>query len=69
MEKLNALKVAKLTGDIPQNVNFAIKAEVTQLFMRTNGVEFSTSPARPAVSTIELAKIGKELTALIACRR
>ena len=69
VEKLNALKVAKLTGDIPQNVNFAIKAEVTQLFLRANGVEFSDSPPRPAASTIELAKIGKELTALITCRR
>ena len=37
--KLDALEVAKLTGDIPQNVNFAIKGEVAILFLRSHGVE------------------------------
>jgi len=30
--KLNALRVARFTGDIPENVNFAIKAEVALRF-------------------------------------
>jgi addiction module HigA family antidote len=33
--KLNAVKVAQITGDIPQNVNFAIKANTLQALSRS----------------------------------
>jgi S1-C subfamily serine protease len=36
--KLDALKVASVTGDIPQNVNFAIKAGVARSFLQASGV-------------------------------
>ena len=36
--KLDALKVANVTGDIPQNVNFAIKAGVVRSFLDASGV-------------------------------
>lgn len=37
--KLNALAIARLTGgDIPQNVNFAIRGEVVQAFLADAGV-------------------------------
>jgi len=36
--KLDALQVASLTGDIPQNVNFAIKASVVRTFLQASGV-------------------------------
>ena len=39
MGKLDALKLARATGDIPQNVNFAIKGNVARDFMAANGVE------------------------------
>ncbi|MGE4057019.1 MAG: S1C family serine protease, partial [Vicinamibacterales bacterium] len=35
--KLDALVVARAIGDIPQNVNFAIKTEVAEMFLRTHG--------------------------------
>ncbi|MGA2964318.1 MAG: serine protease [Candidatus Korobacteraceae bacterium] len=38
VEKLNALSVAKWTGDIPQNVNFAIKGTIVQGFLEANRV-------------------------------
>jgi hypothetical protein len=31
--KLNALEIASVTGDIPRNVNFAIKASVAAAFL------------------------------------
>ncbi len=40
VSKLDALRVASLTGDVPQNVNFAIKASVVRAFLEANGVEF-----------------------------
>lgn len=37
--KLDALEVARLTGDVPQNINFAVKGELAQLFLRSFGLE------------------------------
>jgi S1-C subfamily serine protease len=37
--KLDALRVAKDTGDMPQNVNFAIHQSLVMTFLRLNGVE------------------------------
>ncbi|MFH5926469.1 S1C family serine protease [Roseomonas xinghualingensis] len=42
--KLNAQRVAQRTGDIPQNVNFAVKAEEALAFLREHGV-------RPRIAT------------------
>jgi uncharacterized protein len=38
VSKLNALSVASATGDVPQNVNFAIKASVALAFLETQKV-------------------------------
>lgn len=47
VSKLNAAKIAQMTGgDIPQNVNFAIKAPEATNFLASNG-----SPARHSPST------------------
>lgn len=37
--KLDALEVARLTGDVPQNINFAVKGELAQLFLRSFEIE------------------------------
>ena len=38
--KLNAVKVAGLTGDIPQNVNFAILGNTLRAFQDAKGVNY-----------------------------
>ena len=40
--KLDALEVASVTGDIPQNVNFAIKAGVARSFLATSGLVYGS---------------------------
>mgnify|MGYP003331396557 CR=1 FL=1 len=45
VSKLNALKVAQVTGDIPQNVNFAIRGEIAKLFLSEQGVTPRTGAA------------------------
>ena len=40
--KLDALQVASVTGDIPQNVNFAIKAGVARSFLQASGVVYGS---------------------------
>lgn len=65
--KLNALKVATVTGDIPQNINFAIKSGIAQIFLGSNGIDFVSAKAGPAKSKIELAEDLQSYSALIEC--
>jgi S1-C subfamily serine protease len=44
--KLNALAIARVTGDIPQNVNFAIKVSTLVAFLDANNIAYE--PADPA---------------------
>jgi len=46
--KLNAANVARFTGDIPQNVNFAIKAEVARTFLDSKGIAYRTARSETA---------------------
>jgi hypothetical protein len=42
VQKLDAVKVAKLTGDVPQNVNFAINESTARAFLDSNQVKYKT---------------------------
>lgn len=42
--KLNAVAVARITGDIPQNVNFAIKVSTLVNFLEANNVAYEPAP-------------------------
>lgn len=65
--KLDALVVAKVTGDIPQNINFAIKGEVAQSFLRSHGIEpsFGTDKGmKPSVA--DSVQAARKYTFLVA---
>jgi S1-C subfamily serine protease len=68
VEKLDALEVARVTGDIPQNIGFAIRPEVVRSFLRSRGVAMPTASPSTDLSTTDLAKLGKELTVLVTCK-
>jgi S1-C subfamily serine protease len=57
VSKLNAQRVAQRTGDIPQNVNFAVKGAEAVEFLRRNRVEprLSDGAGRSAAEVGELA--------------
>jgi S1-C subfamily serine protease len=71
--KLDALKVASVTGDIPQNVNFAIKASVLRSFLDASGAAVARREplAEPAYAiTLSPAAVGadaKAFTVLVEC--
>jgi S1-C subfamily serine protease len=67
VSKLNALKVAKMTGDIPQNVNFAIKGTIVQGFLDANGVEYGTAPSTTRLDTENIAELASKFTLVIEC--
>ncbi len=68
--KLNALKTAADNGDVPQNVNFAIKASVAATFLEAHGVTLSASAAagKDRLSNPDLADRAKGFTVFINCR-
>lgn len=67
--KLDAVKVAQVIGDIPQNINFAINGAVVKAFLEANGVEFSATSSDLRLSVADIAEKGKKATVFIQCVR
>jgi serine protease Do len=69
VSKLNALNVASVTGDIPQNVNFAIKAAVATAFLDAQRVTHAESAGAGVLSTPDIAERAKSFTVQVICDR
>ncbi|MBI3516846.1 MAG: SEL1-like repeat protein [Proteobacteria bacterium] len=67
--KLNALRTAAATGDIPQNVNFAIKASIARNFLDANSIDYQTATATRELKPADIADRAKKFTLLIECWR
>jgi S1-C subfamily serine protease len=67
VSKLNAQAVADATGDIPQNVNFAIRGEIAKLFLFQHGVEPVLGEGDEPLSPVELAERASGFTGFIEC--
>jgi TPR repeat protein len=67
MGKLDALKVAVATGDIPQNVNFALRAAAAKAFLETNAVQYKTASSGSSRNTEAIADRAKQFTVLVEC--
>ena len=65
--KLNALKVARATGDIPQNINFAIKTGALRDFLDNSVVAYQTVDAKTELKTADIARNARAFTLLIVC--
>lgn len=65
--KLNALKFAKATGDMPENINFAIKTGALRDFLDNSVVAYQTSETRAELKTADIARTARAYTLLISC--
>jgi uncharacterized protein len=65
--KLNAIRAALVTGDIPQNVNFAIKSSVVSSFLDTNGIEYQSATRQGQWSVADVGDQAKAFTFLVRC--
>ncbi len=65
--KLDALMVANITGDIPQNVNFAISAWTTRAVLDAYNVPYETAPSEPKLAARDVAAQAREYTVLLEC--
>jgi serine protease Do len=69
VSKLNAMKVAELIGDIPQNINFAIKAPVAATFLEAHRVEYDDEKSADVLSTPDIADRASTFTVQVICTR
>jgi S1-C subfamily serine protease len=66
--KLDAIKIARVTGNIPENINFAIKTGALKDFLDNSAVMYRTTERRePNKETAEIAKSARGFTLLISC--
>jgi S1-C subfamily serine protease len=67
--KLNALKLMVATnGDIPENVNFAIRASIVTSFLDANSVAYATGSATQPMQPADLADQANAMSACVECR-
>ena len=65
--KLNALKFAKVTGSLPQNVNFAISAGSIRAFLDGHSVPYDIAPSKTVQQTADIAEKARNYTVLVEC--
>jgi len=65
--KINALKIARATGDIPENINFAIKTGMIGDFLDNSVVPYETAEPKGELKTAEIAGNARAYTLLISC--
>ena len=69
--KADALKIAKATGDIPQNINFSIAPQTIQAFLGGNRIRFEKDSTlfRFNKSAVEIAELARAATVKVECWR
>lgn len=66
--KLNAFKFVKATGNIPENINFAIKTGALRDFLDNSVVSYQISDAKEELKTADIARNARAFTFLISCK-
>jgi len=68
VSKLNSLRVARFTGLLPENINFAVKADLARALLDKNGIKYDASPSKPEqLATPEIAEKVFKFTAMVQC--
>lgn len=66
--KLNALKIAQASGDLVQNVNFALKASIVANFLDTNRIKYVAGSAISILKSEDLADQARSMSVFILCK-
>ncbi len=64
---LSATHAARMTGDTPQNVNFAIKGAVVRGFLDIHGVAYERRPSNAKLTPEQLAELARTFTVAVHC--
>jgi len=65
--KLNFLKFVRATGNIPENINFAIKTGAIRDFLDNSAVQYQTAEPKAELKTPDIAQAARAYTLLISC--
>jgi S1-C subfamily serine protease len=65
--KLPGLRIAAVTGNIPENINFAIKTGALRDFLDNSVVPYQTAEPKGELKTTEIAGNARAYTMLISC--
>lgn len=68
VSKLDAQRIAEATGDIPQNVNFAVHGSVARLFVESTGQRTQDQPAGAELRASQVGDLAQQFTFQISCR-
>ncbi|HWK43655.1 MAG TPA: tetratricopeptide repeat-containing serine protease family protein [Stellaceae bacterium] len=67
--KLNAAAIMRVSGALPENVNFAIKNTVVESFLQAHAVSFATAAQGPDLKPADLTERIRQSTVLVECWR
>ena len=67
VSKLNAMAIARTTGDIPQNVNFAIKVSTLVSFLEAHNVAYEADRATHEMSNTQRAERTEASSTQLEC--
>ena len=67
--KLDAVKMAMASGDLPQTINFAVKSAVVATFLDANRVAYKTgTPGAKAMDPADIADAARAMSGFVVCR-
>lgn len=64
---IDAVQMANVTGSIPQNVNFGLRVMFLKNMLDVNGLPYSTSDERQALSAGEIAELALDFVVPVVC--
>ena len=67
VSKIDAMRIIRDTGAIPQNVNFAVSAGTVRAFLDAEGVPYETAPSDELLESEVVAASARGFTVLIEC--
>jgi len=68
VSKLNVLRIARMTGDIPQNVNFAIPASIITSVLEANSVKYQLGISDGGRSVAEIVSTASPGVVSLECQ-
>lgn len=68
VSKLDVIRVANVTDDVAQNVNFAIKASVATNFLESHGLATIGAADKQHLDPANIAELARQFTAKITCQ-
>jgi serine protease Do len=68
VSKFNALRAAAVTGDVAQNINFAIKPEVLRTFLESESFSLVSTDVGLRLDTEVIAEKAKSFTLKVECK-